>query len=167
MAHYYWDRLVANSPWLGRFRQVFGDETTDYNAALQNYYRQGPCPDWPECAVSAYASAHPWEDWAETWAHYLHLVDALETAAGFGLSLKPRESGAKAVAAEPARAVQPGADFDSRLGHWVPLTFALNSLNRGMGLPDLYPFVLAPIAVEKLRLVHDVIAAAKGDRSAA
>jgi hypothetical protein len=39
----------------------------------------------------------------------------------------------------------------------VPLTVALNSLNRSMGHADVYPFVLSEKAIEKLRLVHDVI----------
>ncbi len=157
-AHYYWDRLVGNSSRIGRFREVFGEETADYVAALEHYYRQGPRPDWPERGVSAYASVHPWEDWAETWAHYLHMVDTLETAAGFGLTLKPALATAQALRADPAQAIQSRAGFDSLLAHWVPLTFALNSINRGMGLPDVYPFVLAPMAVEKLRFVHEVIA---------
>jgi len=161
VAHYYWDRLVANSSWLGRFREIFGDETADYSAALERYYHEGPRPDWPKLGVSAYASAHPWEDWAETWAHYLHVVDALETAAGFGLSLKPRDPAGELPKADPAAVAQPGGNFDSLLAHWLPLTFALNSINRGIGLPDFYPFILAPVAVEKLRFVHDVIAGSR------
>ena len=85
IAHYYWDRLVAQSASLEEFREMFGDEQQDYGAALQQHYANGPPPDWPERFVSAYASSHPWEDFAETWAHYFHMVDTLETASAFGL----------------------------------------------------------------------------------
>lgn len=155
--HYYWDALIADSPWHERFRFLFGDERQDYSAALQTHYANGPAPDWPARCVSAYAGVHPWEDWAETWAHYLQMVDSLETAAGFGLSLRPRHPAAKTISAEPRRAMTDNAGFDTMLEHWFPLTYALNSLNRGAGLPDLYPFVLSSPALEKLRFVHDII----------
>ncbi|MBX3730963.1 MAG: putative zinc-binding metallopeptidase [Verrucomicrobiae bacterium] len=163
--HFYWGRLVASSAWLEPFRQVFGDETADYAVALEAYHRQGPPLEWLERGVSAYASAHPWEDWAETWAHYLHMVDTLETAAGFGLSVKPRHPAATPLAVDPGPIIQSQADFDAVFANWLPLTLALNSINRGMGLPDLYPFVLAPAAVEKLRFVHSVITEAAAGRT--
>lgn len=148
--HYYWDRLVANSPHLQKYRELFGDETTDYDGSLKKYYEKGPSSDWSKRTVTAYASLHPWEDWAETWAHYLHIVDTTETAASFGLAL--HHSG---TAAEP----KPGSldDFDALLANWQPLTCALNSINRSMGLSDLYPFVITPPVIEKLRFVHDLI----------
>src|SRR5207302_77798 len=90
IAHYYWDRLVKDGPLRDGFRARFGDEREDYGAALRRHYQQGPPADWQARFVSAYASAHPWEDWAETWAHYLHMADALETAIACGLSLRPR-----------------------------------------------------------------------------
>jgi hypothetical protein len=164
IAHYYWDRLIAGSLRLEAFRQHFGDETQNYGAALQNYYQQGPTADWQVRFVSAYASAHPWEDWAETWAHYLHIVDTVETAAGFGMILRPKHPDAKAMTADPSKVEKSGSDFDSILTHWLPLTYALNSLNRGMGLPDLYPFVLSERAIRKLRFVHEVILEAKLER---
>lgn len=157
IGHYYWDRLIANSSWQERFRTAFGDERADYAAALKSYYEVGAPSDWQERHVSAYASAHPWEDWAETWAHYLHIVDTVEVAAGFGLSLRPRHPAAKVMTADPRKAVQSAASFDVILAAWLPLTYALNSLNRSMGLPDLYPFVLSANVVEKLRFVHEVI----------
>jgi hypothetical protein len=158
--HYYWDALVANSPFHERFRALFGDERQDYAAALQNHYNSGSATDWPERCVSAYASSHPWEDWAESWAHYLQMVDSLETAASFGMSLRPRHPAARTISAEPRRALADGANFDTLLENWLPLTYALNSINRGTGLLDLYPYLLPPPALEKLRLVHDVIAQA-------
>jgi hypothetical protein len=157
VGHYYWDRLIANTPRQTRFRELFGDETRDYGDALQAHYAQGAPADWQTRHVSAYASAHPWEDWAETWAHYLHIVDTLETAAGFGLRLRPRHPKAETMKAEPEAAARPTASFDQLLEQWLPLTYALNSLNRGMGQPDLYPFVLSTPAIEKLRFVHDAV----------
>jgi hypothetical protein len=160
--HYYWSVLIADSPWHERVRALFGDERADYAAALSAYYANGPSATWPDECVTAYASAHPWEDWAETWAHLLHMTDSLETAASFGLSVRHRHPSARTMSAEPGKAVAAGATFDTVLDNWFPLTNALNSLNRGLGLPDLYPYVLSPKAIEKLRLVHEVITAARG-----
>jgi hypothetical protein len=160
VAHYYWERLIARSHWEDRFRELFGDETVDYAAALAQHYRQGPLPEWSQRSVSAYASSHPWEDWAETTAHYFHIIDTIETAASFGLSLRPNHPAARSMTADLSRGMHPKARFDEVLETWFPLTYALNSLNRGMGLPDLYPFVLSPIAIQKLRFVHEVLEAA-------
>jgi hypothetical protein len=157
IAHYYWDQLIDGTPRLARFRELFGDETQDYSSALQTHYTRGAPADWQTRHVSAYASAHPWEDWAETWAHYLHMVDTLETAASFGLQLKPKHPAAPVMTAKPRPADPIAAGFDRILKQWLPLTYALNSLNRGMGLPDLYPFVLSTPAIEKMRFIHDTI----------
>ncbi|MGP0093100.1 MAG: putative zinc-binding metallopeptidase [Xanthobacteraceae bacterium] len=156
IAHYYWDRLVAGTPKLENFRTVFGDEREDYAAALQRHYSNGPPPDWPEHFVSAYASTHPWEDFAETWAHYFHMVDTLETANAFGLSVQPRLSKGADLAAKIDFDPHQG-DFDRLIEAWLPLTFAFNSINRSMGLQDLYPFVLAPSAIVKLGFIHALI----------
>lgn len=155
--HFYWDRLIANSPSVARFRELFGDETMNYDAALQAYYKQGPPADWQTRNVTAYASSHPWEDWAETWAHYLHIMDTLETAASFGVSVDPdntANTGSKKISPPE---FDEKMDFDTMLADWVPLTCALNSINRGMGLSDLYPFVIPPAVIEKLRFIHGVI----------
>jgi len=157
IAHYYWGELVASTPHLSRFRALFGDETRDYSAALKTYYQQGAPKDWETRHVSAYAAAHPWEDWAETCAHYFHIVDTVETAASFGLALKPKHPAAKAMTADPGSGPRWDAGFDRILQNWLPLTYALNELNRGMGLPDLYPFVLSAPAIEKLGFVHEVL----------
>jgi hypothetical protein len=154
--HYYWDRLIRDSDQLGAFREMFGDERADYDAARESHYRRESEPEWPQAFVSAYASMHPWEDWAETWAHCLHIVDTLETARAYGLVLEPRPVGGSPQQRLSARAVH-FERFDDVITAWVPVTIALNSLNRSMGLPDLYPFVLSPRAVRKLRFVHDVI----------
>jgi hypothetical protein len=157
IGHYYWLRLIANTERLGPCRALFGDETAPYAATLYSYYEKGPPADWQSRFISAYASAHPWEDWAETWAHYLHIIDTLETAAGFGVTLKPRHPSAKAMTADPSEACGGPANFETILGQWFPLVCALNSLNRGMGLHDLYPFSLSGPAIAKLRFVHDVV----------
>jgi hypothetical protein len=153
IGHYYWDRLIAGSPWMNTFRQLFGDETQSYDEALERHYNQGAPADWQERFVSAYSSAHPWEDWAETWAHYLHMFDTLQTAAASGVMLRPRRGDEPSLVA----AQQPHPDFDRMIADWFPLTYVLNNLNRGMGLADAYPFVLSPPAIAKLRFVHEMI----------
>ena len=98
VGHFYWDRLVRDGGQIESFRAVFGDETPDYDGALQRYYQSGPPPNWQDNYVSAYATMHPWEDFAETWAHYLHIVDTLEMAYAFNVSISPRvASGFKSV----------------------------------------------------------------------
>ncbi len=153
IGHYYWDLLCASGDTLHAWRQLFGDERQDYADALARHYEQGPPADWQERFVSAYCSSHPWEDWAETWAHYLHMTDALETAAACGVMLKPARSDEPSLAARPYA----HADFDRMVADWYPLTYMLNNLNRGLGLVDAYPFVLSAPAIEKLRFVHELI----------
>jgi len=160
--HYYWDRLVQSAGRLDAFRALFGDERQDYAAALQAHYAASPPTDWHAQHVSAYAAAHPWEDWAETWAHYLHMVDLLETAAAYATSLDVPGT-APAVhetVRDPFSA--PAPDFDTMVRQWVPLTLLLNSLNRSLGQQDAYPFALSAGALQKLRFVHDTVAQATG-----
>lgn len=161
IGHYYFTRLVEGTDAIGACRQRFGDETQSYTDAQQRHYQGGPPADWQQHFVSAYASMHPFEDWAESWAHYLHIVDTLETARSYGLAIQPVAVGGATVAGVKARRLDPG-EFDELIGAWFPVTLALNSLNRGMGLADLYPFVLSSAAIEKLRFVHEVIAKATG-----
>lgn len=156
IGHYYWDRLIGGGDRLETFRNLFGDERADYSEALQRHYANGAPGDWQQSFVSAYASSHPWEDWAESWAHYLHMLDALETAGACGLSLKPRRSDEPTLKAD-GRGI-PDGSFDRMIGDWFPLTYALNNLNRSLGLADGYPFVLSTTAVEKLRFVHETVA---------
>ncbi|WP_377805776.1 putative zinc-binding peptidase [Azospirillum sp. A29] len=155
--HYYWDRLVRSGPWLAGFRELFGDERQDYEASLARHYAGGPPDDWRQRFVSGYASVHPWEDFAETWAHHLHIVDTLETADAFGMRIQPRGELDPALAMAIEFDPYHQRDFDALMGAWLPLTYAVNSLNHSMGLPDLYPFVLAPTAIGKLRFVHGLI----------
>ena len=159
--HYYWDRLIANSDHIPRYRELFGDETADYEAALKTYYQQGPPADWQNRTVTAYASSHPWEEWAETWAHYLHIMDTLETAACFGLSVNPDNAANNDASKALVIQFEERQDFNSLLTSWIPLTCALNSINRGMGLSDLYPFVISPSVTEKLRFIHSIVQSSK------
>jgi hypothetical protein len=157
IGHYYWERLIAESPHLEPFRRLFGDERASYEEAIAAHYKDGAPPDWPLRFVSSYASMHPWEDWAESWAHYLHMVDTLDTARSFGLVLRPQAAVGDRHQLEAGMRRLDFDDFDDLEAAWVPLTVALNSLNRSMGLPDSYPFVLPEAALKKIRFVHDVI----------
>jgi hypothetical protein len=160
IGHHYWVRLVEHGPSLERFRERFGDERADYAQAQQRHYSAGPPADWGTRFVSAYASMHPWEDWAETWAHYLHMTDTLETARAHGLALRPPPVTPHGPSPPAMRAGRLDLrDFEDLVAGWFPVTITLNDLNRSMGLPDNYPFVLSATAVEKLRFVHEVIAA--------
>ena len=156
IGHYYWDRLVQSTPWLSRFHEAFGDEQSDYSEALQRHYDDGPPHDWSARFITAYASMHPWEDWAETFAHYLHMVDTLDTARSYGVALRPAPLGRAPLDTTTARGVD-FESFDDLVRAWFPLTLALNSMNRGMGLSDVYPFVLSNPAIEKLRCVHELV----------
>ncbi|MDO8211139.1 putative zinc-binding metallopeptidase [Conexibacter sp. CPCC 206217] len=157
VGHWYETVLVAEgSPQQEACRRIFGDERADYQAALDRHYAHGAPRDWRERFVSAYASMHPWEDWAETFAHYLHINDALRTAAAWGV----RVDGPAAGLAEqqPLQSDPPDADGDisELLEAWIPLTLALNAINRSMGVDDLYPFVLGPAVQRKLTFVDQL-----------
>ena len=128
-----------------------------YDRALQQHHKQGAPVNWASSFVSSYASSHPWEDWAETWAHYLHVIDSLETADDCGLGLWPKRSDEPALLPNNAINCWQYLPFDQVIGRWFPLTYVLNNLNRGMGLQDAYPFVLRTLALEKLRFIHEVI----------
>jgi hypothetical protein len=157
VGHYFWDVLIRDSGRLEECRAVFGDDSQDYEAALKTHYRDGAPADWQEHFVSQYASTHPWEDWAETWAHYLHIIDTLEMARAFGISVKPRLVNDETLSAKIDLDPYETISMTEIIGAWLPLTFAMNSLNRAMGSPDLYPFVLSPAVVGKLGFVHDVL----------
>lgn len=158
VGHYYWERLVQPDEMLLRnYRKLFGNEQASYEESLKLYYQNGPTPGWQSQFLTAYAASHPWEDWAECWAHYFHLVDTLETAHAFGISLSPN------LVEEPSLNMHANfdpyeeRDFDRILKACIPLTFAMNSLNRGMGQPDAYPFVQPPPVVNKLRFIHEIV----------
>ena len=162
VGHYYWDRLVIDTSWHSPYRELFGDESVDYGESLKRHYKNGPPPDWPLHFISSYATTHPWEDWAETWAHYLHMADAVDTAVSFGIDANNVEIESEPYTLEdlwePDR--EDAQFFLSFLNTWVVLTNALNELTRSMGQPDFYPFVLPRRAVAKLQFIHEVIRSA-------
>lgn len=155
--HYYWDVLIARTGDHAAFREMFGDERADYGESLRRHYAQGAPADWQQRFVSAYATSHPWEDWAETWAHYLHMIDLLETAASFDtrLTVPTAHTAVPEQVGDPFEGMH--SDFDEWLHQWVPLTVLVNSLTRSLGQEDAYPFALSPASLEKLRFVHDLI----------
>ncbi len=164
IGHWYWTVLVMDRPALPVFRALFGDEQIDYQAALDWHYNNDPDPNWPETYVSSYATMHPWEDWAETFAHYLHIRDGLQTAAAFGIVVAGPDVDSDPDPTAPLTSVPHEGmdDFDALIDAWLPLTYALNAVNRSIGRRDLYPFVLSPTVLEKLRLVHQLITTYKG-----
>ncbi len=149
--------LIKGGASLEKYRTLFGDERKDYGEALKAYYAKGAPGDWNQRFISQYATSHPWEDWAETWAHYLHMMDTLETAWSFGIQVDPVElDDDQGIKARVAREPYDQGDFKRLIKSWLPLCFAVNSLNRSMGHPDFYPFVLSPVVIEKLRFIHEV-----------
>ena len=163
VGHYYWDRLVEGTPWLDDFRALFGDERLDYAAALRQNYEQGPPANWGLRHVSSYASTHPWEDWAESWAHYLHMVDTVDTAMSFGLDGYDVEIDHEPFDADALwQPNDPDAEeFLDFVNHWIQLTGVLNELSRSMGQPDFYPFILPRAVVGKLQFIHMLVAQAR------
>lgn len=152
IGHYYWDRLIRDQPArLEAYRALFGDETADYATALSNHYENGAPPDWQDRFISSYASSHPWEDWAETWAHFLHIDDTLEMAEAYSVPLGRIDGG---VDHGPKSG---SAEYDRFVSRWLVLSGLTNSLNRCMGLPDLYPFVINDAVAAKMRFVGQLL----------
>jgi len=158
VGHYYWEVLIKDQPPLQQFRKLFGDEQKDYSIALQNYYQTGAPANWMDRFISPYATAHPWEDWAETWSHYFHLMDTVETASEYEIGI---QSGEVKMLDLPTRINKDPysiKDFPSIVKMWIPLTFAINSLNRSMGHDDFYPFIISESVIEKLQFIHELCA---------
>lgn len=168
LGHYYWDRLIRDDPErLDSFHRLFGDESADYEEALRRHYGDGAPPDWEMRHISAYAASHPWEDWAETFAHYLHITDTLEMVRALNIPLARLETDAGEDLPAGDKGQPPMGEaggkpspepFVRTLARWLVLSEASNSINRCMGLPDLYPFVISPVAGEKLAFVHETLA---------
>lgn len=156
--HYYWDRLLKDSGMIDEYRSLFGDERLDYEQALKQHYAN-PNNDWPLNFVSAYASSHPWEDWAECWAHYLHMVDGLETATAWGVKLDHAMVNGDPVLPQPISPETPSVQ-DSLIQQWLPVSQFVNAMNRSLGTNDGYPFLVPPPVVAKLDFVHRVVSAA-------
>lgn len=149
IGHYYWDILISESPeGLAEFKALFGDDELDYQEALDRHYEQGPPNNWAEQFVSSYATMHPWEDWAESWAHYLHMLDTLETAQTHQLLSAYSSDAALDIFTRP---------FDELISIWLSFSVKLNALNRSMGLDDAYPFVLQQPIVDKLAFIDRIV----------
>lgn len=155
--HYYWTVLVEGTPQLDDYRALFGDENQDYAKALERHHANGPREGWQLNHVSAYASTHPWEDWAESWAHYVHMVDAVETAEMEGIEPRIANLNSDPVRANDPYDVYREGTFEELKERWVPLTIALNRLSRSLGRNDFYPFVTPTAAYEKIAFVHRLI----------
>lgn len=148
IGHYY-EALLVQGQLRERAREIFGDERISYQDALDVYYRDGAPPGWRSSYISTYATMHPNEDFAETFAHYLHITDTIDTARSFGLST-----------------INPEAFSSFRdlvTGVWIPLSIAFNQINRSMGKDALYPFVLAPVVLDKLTFVAAVVSQSRSD----
>jgi hypothetical protein len=157
VGHYFWDVLVRDGGKLDACRAVFGDDSIDYDEALKRHYKHGAPPDWQEHFVSAYATTHPWEDFAETWAHYLHIVDTLEMASEFGMEVRPAADQIGGLSARIGFDPYRTENFGTIVAAWLPFTFAMNSVSRAMGTRDLYPFILSPQVIQKLSFIHDLV----------
>jgi hypothetical protein len=163
IGHYYWDRLIWKTRWLEPFRDLFGDERTDYSEAIKANYEKGPAADWPKRHISAYASSHPWEDWAETWAHHLHIVDSLDTAMAHGLDADDLEMGIEPFTrADLYDPEDPSADrVLLLLNSWIEMVTVLNEMARSLGHPDFYPFAMPREVVKKLHFINLAIRGAQ------
>jgi hypothetical protein len=162
VGHNFWDRLVRGGGQLDSIGEISGDDRADYAEALQTYYAQGAPSDWPETFISAYATSHPWEDFAETWAHYLHIVDTLEMAGAFNVNIHPKGGSGGSLDVVADFDPYANVDFSRVIDAWIPLSNALNCLNRTMGQVDLYPFILTPPVMVKLGVIHNRIHADTG-----
>lgn len=141
VGHYYWDKLINNTNVYADFVQLFGDDKLEYRTTMDAYYVTGPKADWQEHYISAYASSHPLEDWAETWAHYLLIIETLETALAYELIPK----------------LDKDERFDVMMSEWMQLVVVLNALNRSTGSSDAYPFIISATVKQKLQFIHRVI----------
>lgn len=155
--HFYWDKLVRDGGKIDRSRAIFGGESDDYEDTLKRHYASGAPPTWQQEFVSAYATSHPWEDFAETFAHYLHIIDTLETARTFGLRTRPAVPDGDILRAKVDFDPHRCRDINQIIDAWLPLTLAMNCINRSMGQSDLYPFVLSPSVIGKLGYIGKLI----------
>lgn len=167
VGHHFWDLLVRDGGHLPAYRALFGDDSQDYEAALQRHYQNGAPADWQERYVSAYATVHPWEDFAETWAHYLHIVDTLEMAGNFGIQVKPAADRSGNLSARIDFDPYKVQDFLRIVNAWLPFVFAMNSVSRAIGARDMYPFILAPPVIEKLAFIHGLVQHVRASAEAA
>ena len=154
IAHYYQDILAPEgSAARAECREVFGDDRDDYSSSMDRHYEQGAPTGWEQRYVSAYATMHPWEDWAETFAHYLHIRDTLQTAEAYGVRVDGPQVATTDSAPLHSDPEAPTPDMEALLDAWLPLTYALNAINRSMGAADVYPFLITAEIQRKLAFV--------------
>jgi hypothetical protein len=141
IGHYYWELLVKQRC-EAAFVRLFGDPyNPSYQDALNRYYGSATPPsDWQSQFVSAYATMHPWEDFAETFATYLDIVSLLDTAYHVNFSGPP-----------------PLHDLDAMVLQYQQLGISLNELNRSMGTMDVVPEIVSPGVKEKMRFIHELV----------
>ncbi|MCU1482052.1 MAG: hypothetical protein JWQ19_2838 [Subtercola sp.] len=158
IGHYYWQLIVFGTSRIDGFRELFGDEQASYQDAIRRHYSTGAPAGWGEHFISEYATMHPWEDFAECFAHYLHMRDTLQTAAATGLEVDGTETNrALGDGLLQPRLDYTGADFAEILTTWNVFTVAFNEINRSMGMRDIYPFTLSPAVITKLAWVHQLV----------
>ncbi|KAB1069006.1 hypothetical protein F6U93_04425 [Tamlana haliotis] len=165
VGHYYWDVIFQNNDeFLSEFRTLFGDERESYADALEVHYQNGAPKNWKTDFISEYASSHPWEDWAETWAHYLHILDTMETAYYFGLNGDPKLRNSPHMRVETLYPYREDLSFKTILEETIPLFYAVNSINRSMGIKDVYPFAISAKVKDKLEYVHYILQRFKAEK---
>ena len=169
--HYVWQRwfepLAWNHEYRLAFRECFGDERADYTTALNAYYAAGNTPT-PENFISAYAASHPWEDWAETWCHYMQMMDGVQTFHSLGLELSRVTLSSDQLGQAAVRlpevlvtSAEEDASFLETLGGWLQVAAVLNELSVSAGHPMLYPYVIGEGVARKLRLIHYFVEASR------
>jgi hypothetical protein len=161
IGHFYWPLLVHDADTLDACRALFGDDTADYKQAVKKHYAS-PTDDggsWMKNYISRYATMHPYEDWAETFAHYLHILDTLQTAESFGLGTTDPLGMRRLTQRTGAHPTRPDGSttFGQVIDHWLELSYALNQINRSMGDEDLYPFVLTAPVIRKMSFVDHLV----------
>ena len=164
LGHYYFDKLIAGNPVKHALcKKYFGDDELSYQKALDKHYKNGAPKNWRDAYISEYATMHPYEDWAETWAHYMHIMDTLETAKNFSITGSTTGISSEAQDVDDLTLPQDAYFFSGQtsittiLDTWIDFSVILNSLNRSMGMNDAYPFVLTEPVRTKLSFVHHAI----------
>lgn len=166
VGHYYQSILVENGPMIDECRTLFGDERASYTDSMNRHYRFGAPQGWEKSYISEYATMHPWEDFAECFAHYLHITDTLATASESGLAVHADRVRWKLAADVVPRTDYSGTGIDVLLGDWHVLSELFNRINQSMGKADLYPFTISEPVVRKLDFVHRVVVTAGARRPA-
>ncbi|MET0672412.1 MAG: putative zinc-binding metallopeptidase [Microbacterium pygmaeum] len=156
VGHYYQNVLLTDDAAWARSRELFGDERSSYKDAIARHYRYGAPDDWRESFISEYATMHPWEDFAETFAHYLHITGTLQTAAAVGMKLDATVTSMRDTDVVPLESYQ-DEPVQQLLSDWEWMSQSFNRINRSMGFGDLYPFEMVPAVRTKLGFMHDLV----------